>query len=228
MATVPCKESSPCIDPAAPVTNFSSEAPDPNTFFSLQWPYVNDNNPVGGGPCQNCPPPVWNAEGCASECSSTVSQQAANQCAAAQAESCLLQKGGQATFCNDTQTCSTLCKDGSIFTYTVPACTVIAASKLTANDQAAALACQLLQLFFSCPGCACDFTPASLPTPQLGVFYIVQFQAKSCLPGPLNWQIVSGSLPPGLTLDQTSGILSGTPTMTGTFNFSIQLQTNAT
>lgn len=231
MATIPCPNSTPCIDPAAPVTNFSSEAPDPNTFFSLRWPPINPNNPVGGGPGSPLfPPPVWFSEGCAAECTSTVSQLAADECAAAQAETCMVQKTGNPAACNDPQSCSTVCPDGSIFTYTVPACTIAAPSKAIANFQAEALACELLQNFFSCPGCACDFTPApgSLPTPQIGVFYMVQFTSAACLPGPLSWQVNTGSLPPGLTLDEESGILSGTPTTPGTFNFTIELQSSAT
>jgi hypothetical protein len=36
---------------------------------------------------------------------------------------------------------------------------------------------------------------------------------------PYTWSISSGSLPAGLTLGATSGVISGTPTATGTFNF---------
>ena len=43
---------------------------------------------------------------------------------------------------------------------------------------------------------------------------------------PYAWSIVSGSLPAGMTLS-TAGLLSGTPTAAGTFNFTVQL-TDAT
>lgn len=36
---------------------------------------------------------------------------------------------------------------------------------------------------------------------------------------PYNWSLVSGSLPIGLALGNSTGIISGTPTTTGTFNF---------
>ena len=38
---------------------------------------------------------------------------------------------------------------------------------------------------------------------------------------PVTWSIKSGSLPPGLTLDAASGMLSGTPTAGGTYSFTV-------
>jgi hypothetical protein len=40
---------------------------------------------------------------------------------------------------------------------------------------------------------------------------------------PAVWAIQSGSLPPGLTLDPQTGIVSGTPTLSGSFSFSVSL-----
>ncbi|MFY9611198.1 MAG: putative Ig domain-containing protein [Blastocatellia bacterium] len=45
--------------------------------------------------------------------------------------------------------------------------------------------------------------------------------------GPRVWSMGSGSLPPGLTLGSASGMISGTPTIPGTFNFTVLL-TDAT
>ncbi|HEX5735360.1 MAG TPA: putative Ig domain-containing protein [Blastocatellia bacterium] len=41
---------------------------------------------------------------------------------------------------------------------------------------------------------------------------------------PRLWSILSGSLPPGLHLDQESGLIFGTPTQTGLFTFVLQLR----
>ena len=41
---------------------------------------------------------------------------------------------------------------------------------------------------------------------------------------PRLWSIASGSLPPGLHLDQESGLIFGTPTQTGLFTFVLQLR----
>ena len=41
------------------------------------------------------------------------------------------------------------------------------------------------------------------------------------------WSIASGSLPPGLTLNSSTGVLSGTPTATGTYNFTVLMVDSA-
>jgi hypothetical protein len=40
---------------------------------------------------------------------------------------------------------------------------------------------------------------------------------------PYTWAITSGSLPTGLTLGSSTGVISGTPTVTGTSNFTVQV-----
>ena len=38
---------------------------------------------------------------------------------------------------------------------------------------------------------------------------------------PLTWSVISGSLPPGLTLNPTTGVIAGTPTKRGTWSFTV-------
>jgi hypothetical protein len=45
---------------------------------------------------------------------------------------------------------------------------------------------------------------------------------------PYSWSVVSGSLPPGLTLNSMNGTISGTPSAAGVFNFTIQVADSST
>jgi hypothetical protein len=40
---------------------------------------------------------------------------------------------------------------------------------------------------------------------------------------PYTWSVLSGALPPGVTLNPASGLLSGTPTATGTYAFTVKV-----
>jgi hypothetical protein len=69
-------------------------------------------------------------------------------------------------------------------------------------------------------------TPSPLPNGSVGVAYskpLIGSGGKI----PYVWQVVSGALPGGLTLNRSTGLLTGTPTATGDFQFTVQL-TDAT
>jgi hypothetical protein len=51
-----------------------------------------------------------------------------------------------------------------------------------------------------------------------GEAYSFQLTVSGGTP-PVLWQLVQGSLPPGIQLDETSGLLLGTPRLTGEFHF---------
>src|SRR5687767_10395558 len=69
---------------------------------------------------------------------------------------------------------------------------------------------------------ALQITTGTLPDGQVGTAYAVTFNAIGGVT-PYTWTQPIGTLPPGLTLNQSSGVLSGTPNTTGTFNFVIQV-----
>jgi hypothetical protein len=59
----------------------------------------------------------------------------------------------------------------------------------------------------------------------VGQAYSFGFTASGT--GPITWSIVSGSLPPGLTLNSSTGAITGTPTVAGTSTFTIRATNSA-
>jgi hypothetical protein len=64
-------------------------------------------------------------------------------------------------------------------------------------------------------------TAPVLPQGQTGSSYYTALQAAGGTP-PYTWSIITGGLPTGLNL-ATTGIISGTPTISGTFSFTAQV-----
>ncbi|HUP83313.1 MAG TPA: putative Ig domain-containing protein [Candidatus Limnocylindria bacterium] len=64
-------------------------------------------------------------------------------------------------------------------------------------------------------------TAAALPAATTGQAYSLQLVAEGGL-APYTWARSSGSLPSGLTLS-TAGLISGTPTVTGTFTYTVKV-----
>jgi Putative Ig domain len=72
------------------------------------------------------------------------------------------------------------------------------------------------------PGSGLNITTSSLPNGTIGIAYQATLAASGGT-APYSWSITSGSLPPGLTLAASTGILSGSPTTPGTYTFTIQV-----
>ncbi len=67
-----------------------------------------------------------------------------------------------------------------------------------------------------------DAATASLPNGTPGVAYSASVIATGGTT-PYTWSIVTGALPTGLILNSSTGAITGTPTATGTFGFTVQV-----
>jgi hypothetical protein len=73
-----------------------------------------------------------------------------------------------------------------------------------------------------CPVITCPIVidPPTLPDGVVGTAYSQTITADGGTP-PYAYSVEAGALPNGLTLDPSTGVISGTPIMSGTFNFTI-------
>lgn len=191
-----------------PIANFSAEAPDEILFFSEVF---GDTPPLLNS--------TFTATGCVGVCTSNVSQDAADQCAKSQAFVCANDKQDNpdnptVVFRNTPQSCTVYCPDGLPFVYTVPAGLYVGTSQTAVDQEAYQFACQQAALFRVClgnlPGCTC-----------VNKAYSATIHASSI--EPVTWSLTGGVLPPGLTF--VNGKVSGTPTTSGTYQFTVLAQT---
>ena len=79
----------------------------------------------------------------------------------------------------------------------------------------------------ACTGCpSLTITTTSLPNISVGVAYSTTLAATGGT-APYKWSILSGQLPPSITLVSSSGIISGTSSTAGSYTFVIQAADSA-
>jgi len=68
-----------------------------------------------------------------------------------------------------------------------------------------------------------NVSTTALPAGSAGVSYLAGIDASGGTP-PYTWGLATGSLPPGLTIQPGSGVISGSPTSQGIFTFTVAAQ----
>ncbi len=70
------------------------------------------------------------------------------------------------------------------------------------------------------PLVAPSITSAMPPGGTVGSVYTHTFASTGTV--PIAWSVISGAIPPGLTLNSANGVLSGTPLASGSYSFTVQ------
>jgi len=97
---------------------------------------------------------------------------------------------------------------------------------LQATDSAQVIATKSYSVTVAAAAPLSITTQAPLAGAVVGVAYTQAFAATGGIP-PYTWSISAGAAPTGLTLNASTGSLTGTPTAAGTFNFTLQVADSA-
>jgi YVTN family beta-propeller protein len=86
---------------------------------------------------------------------------------------------------------------------------------------------RIRELFGVVPADALAVTTPSLPAGQIGIAYSLSLQAVNGIP-PYSWSITSGALPSTLSLNASTGVISGSPAAAASYPLTIQVADSAT
>jgi hypothetical protein len=97
---------------------------------------------------------------------------------------------------------------------------------LQAQDSEASPQIAVSALSISIAAAQPQITTSALPTGTVQLAYSAPLAATGGTL-PYTWSVVSGSLPPGLVLAASTGAITGTPTASGQYSFTVQVQDSA-
>ncbi len=225
------KECLPCNDD--PVRNISAEDPDVDRFLGVHDLIIDHD-------FQN----KYRQFACKTYCFSEISQEDADDCARRLALECLGPDifppndphNPVTLFGNSAVTRTVHCPDGTPFSWTIGPGEFVALNQATANAIAASVAenranqhkiCIIGPLAGGCKDSA--YSVALRAVGGTALFFPYLNGPASFIdcghggqPIHYTWMIVVGSLPPGLMLDECTGIISGVPTATGSYTFTVR------
>jgi hypothetical protein len=95
-----------------------------------------------------------------------------------------------------------------------------------AQDSAASPQIAISALNINIAAAPPQITTSALPNGTVQVAYSAPLAATGGTL-PYSWSVISGSLPPGLALSASTGAVTGTPTASGQYSFSLQVQDSA-
>ncbi len=221
MSLHPCPEHVACPGTDSPVGNYSSEAPDPDIFVGFNFGWLGD--PLLGAD--------WMSLGCFAICTSIISQEDADLCAAQLSAICNITNnnttpGMSAVFYNGPASCEAQCPDGSQVTWFIVGGVIAAPSQMLADRIAESLACLRAQQQLLCfSGFDGSSTNNAALTCDAGMARFT-FTIRGRF-GPFMIDITDGELPPGMTIgldtDGVTIVLEGMPTTPGNYTFRLRI-----
>jgi hypothetical protein len=138
--------------------------------------------------------------------------------------------GTAAEFAAGTPTTLNLCSSAAPGCFTVTSATSLDIPSMPAHT-AALVQIRVVSLGISGTG-AYTYNPGPallFPAPpggEVGVAYSAQLTVTGGT-SPFTWSVSAGSLPPGVTLGASTGLLSGTPTTAGSYSFTVKVTDNS-
>lgn len=210
----PCPNEIPCPGSDSPVINWSSEQPDPPDFIGIGFFGDSTTPPIGS---------TWTATACGKTFTSTISQADADLQALIASYQCLKhdwEPPGTVDCCNDEQCCTIPGPDGDTV-FCIPAGSFCALTCAEANEQAKAVACYLakrhLMRLSALPTKLCAGVDLSTTIHATNAFGVTSV---------LLWTVVSGALPPGISIgtgfDGATIPVTGNPTTGGSYTFTVR------
>ncbi len=219
---IACKNNVGALEFDSPITNLSSEAPDPIIFPGFGWTIYDPHAipPLAPG--------LYILHDCANVTYSVTSQQLAELLAMLNARLCAAQADGMPQCGNSLQSITVTCPNGAAFQFILEANTFVSAAtncQLVVDQWALAWAGQQLQVNSNCMfGTFSGALRSGCLNQDYLDYVFISFPPHPTVELPAEFTLTSGSLPPGIVMTTTAtrAIFTGIPTATGIYHFTIQ------